>query len=322
MPFHHQVACVGELLIDFVCSDIGADLMQGDHFIKKAGGAPANVACAISRLGGRARLAAKVGNDSFGTFLINTVKAENVNVDSVIVDKNQTTTLAFVALKPDGAREFSFNWGAHDTLTYEEISEDFVTSSAILHLGAALTDGNIVTLYRQLIISGKNLNKLISFDPNFRRALWAENEETQFIRLCHEFIAGSDILKVSEEEAIMISGNNELQQAVKTLHALGAKMVLITLGHRGTLLSFNGHVETIDSVYVDAIDSTGAGDAFIGAMLFQISLSAQLPANGAQAAEMVHFANRVGAITCTRIGAIKALPYLNEVNEIQVSTKR
>ena len=107
-----KVACVGELLIDFVCSDIDANLFEGNNFLKKAGGAPANVACAVSRLGGEAKLAAKVGNDPFGQFLIDTVKNEKVDTTSVIVDNNLHTTLAFVALEHNGERDFSFIWGA------------------------------------------------------------------------------------------------------------------------------------------------------------------------------------------------------------------
>ncbi|RQW62067.1 carbohydrate kinase family protein [Vibrio viridaestus] len=312
MTNSNPVACVGELLIDFVCSDIGSDLSKGNNFIKKAGGAPANVACAISRLGGQAKLAAKVGNDPFGDFLINTVKDEGVDISSVIKAQGQSTTLAFVALQNNGERDFSFNWGAHDELTYEELAEGFVKNSAVLHLGAALTDGNIVTLYRKLIANAKTNRKLISFDPNFRDALWIDKDNQSFIKLCQEFIADTDIIKVSEEEAIMIAGANTVQESASKLHELGAQLVLITLGGEGTLLSYQGVAETIDSIAIKSIDSTGAGDAFIGAMLFQIANMGELPSI-ANAIEMVSFANKVGALTCTKMGAIQALPQKNEL---------
>lgn len=313
MSLSHNVACVGELLIDFVCSDIGTDLSQGDNFIKKAGGAPANVACAISRLGGQAKLAAKVGNDPFGDFLINTVKAEGVDISSVIKAQDQATTLAFVALQNNGERDFSFNWGAHDNLAYEELAEDFVKDSTILHLGAALTDGNIVTLYRKLIANAKNHRKLISFDPNFRDALWDSKDCQSFIKLCHEFISDTDILKVSEEEAMMIADATTVQESASKLHELGAKMVLITLGGDGTLLSYQETLEIIGSIAIKSIDSTGAGDAFIGAMLFQIANAGELPPI-TNAIEMVSFANKVGALTCTKMGAIQAIPHKTELS--------
>ncbi len=312
MLLSRYVACVGELLIDFVCSDTGTDLSQGEHFIKKAGGAPANVACAISRLGGQAKLAAKVGNDPFGEFLIDTVKAEGVDVTSVIKSENQATTLAFVALQHNGERDFSFNWGAHDSLRYNELAERFVEDCAILHLGAALTDGNIVTLYRELIANAKANNKLIVFDPNFRGALWAGKDRQSFIRLCHEFIADTDILKVSEEEAMMIAGKDTVQKSAQKLHESGASLVLVTLGGAGTLISYQNTVEIIGSINIESIDSTGAGDAFIGAMLFQIASAGNMP-SVATAIEMVRFANKVGALTCTKLGAIQALPFLSEV---------
>lgn len=312
MSLSRTVACVGELLIDFVCSDIGTDLSQGENFIKKAGGAPANVACAISRLGGQAKLAAKVGNDPFGEFLINTVKAEGVDISSVIKAQNQETTLAFVALQKNGERDFSFNWGAHDNLSYDELAKDFVKDSSIIHLGAALTEGNIVTLYRKLIANAKPHSKLISFDPNFRDALWAGKDQQFFKDLCHEFIADTDILKVSEEEAMMITGVDSTQSAAMVLHKLGAKMVLITLGAKGTLISYEGAIEIISSTAIKSIDSTGAGDAFIGAILFQIAQQEELPSQF-DALDMVRFANKVGAITCTSMGAIQALPYYHEI---------
>ncbi|RQW62062.1 carbohydrate kinase family protein [Vibrio viridaestus] len=312
MSFSRNVACVGELLIDFVCSDIGTDLSQGEHFVKKAGGAPANVACAISRLGGQAKLAAKVGNDPFGEFLINTVKAEGVDITSVIKAQNQATTLAFVALQQNGERDFSFNWGAHDNLSYDELAKDFVEDSSILHLGAALTEGNIVTLYRKLIAKAKTHSKLISFDPNFRDALWAGKDQKYFRDLCHEFIGDTDILKVSEEEAMMIAEAETPVDSASVLHKLGARMVLITLGAQGTLISYEGSVEIISSTAIRSVDSTGAGDAFIGAMLFQVSNQDKLPSQS-DALEMVRFANKVGAITCTNMGAIQALPYYHEI---------
>jgi len=312
MSLSRDVACVGELLIDFVCSDIGTDLSKGECFIKKAGGAPANVACAISRLGGQAKLAAKVGNDPFGEFLIDTVKAEGVNITSVIKAANQATTLAFVALQPNGERDFSFNWGAHDNLCYNELAEDFVTNSAIIHLGAALTDGNIVTLYRELLVSAKNNNKLISFDPNFRGALWEGKDPKSFIVLCHEFIADADILKVSKEEAIMITGYDTVQEAAQKLHELGARMVLVTLGGEGTLISYQDKVEIIESISIESIDSTGAGDAFIGAMLYHVANIGNMP-SVTESIKMVRFANKVGALTCTKLGAIQALPFINEI---------
>lgn len=311
-----KVACVGELLIDFACSDIDSNLSEGNNFIKKAGGAPANVACAVSRLGGEAKLAAKVGNDPFGQFLIDTVKNEGVDTTSVVVDQKQHTTLAFVALKHNGERDFSFIWGAHDKLQYADLGEDFLDDTCILHLGAALVDSNIINLYRELITSAKKKNKLICFDPNFRDALWPESKHTRFIALSREFISHSDIVKVSEEEALIISGKTTVDKAAKTIADLGVRLVLITLGSSGTLMRINGTTSTIPTVKINAIDSTGAGDAFIGGVLYQISQDNSILNSTDKVKKCVRFANKVGALTCNKIGAISALPTKEQVSTI------
>ncbi|HBR1298337.1 TPA: carbohydrate kinase [Klebsiella pneumoniae] len=309
-----KVACVGELLIDFVCSDIDANLFEGNNFLKKAGGAPANVACAVSRLGGEAKLAAKVGNDPFGQFLIDTVKNEKVDTTSVIVDNNLHTTLAFVALEHNGERDFSFIWGAHDKLQYVELGESFLDDTCILHLGAALVDSDIINLYRELIISAKNKNILICFDPNFRDALWHESKHSRFIVLSREFISHTDIVKLSEEEALMISGKTTIDEAAETIADLGVKLVLITLGSSGTLMRINGTTSIIPTVKIDAIDSTGAGDAFIGGLLYQISQDSSILNSTDKLKECVSFANKVGALTCNKMGAISALPTIEQVS--------
>lgn len=314
MTKNNSVSCVGELLIDFVCSDVGTSLQTGETFLKKAGGAPANVACCIARLGGQAKLGAKVGADAFGAFLKQVVSDEKVDCSSVVTTDKAYTTLAYVALQEDGERDFSFYWGAHDQLQYEELQPEFITESNILHLGGALTDGNIVTLYRNLVTAAKAQNKLISFDPNYRQALWADKNIADFIAITKEFIADADILKVSEEEAQLITETEDLESAIKSLHETGAKIIFITLGSKGTLVSFNNKEQTIvPSIKIKSIDSTGAGDAFIGAILYQMADAGSLPNSFIELVNMVKFANKVGAITCTKMGAIPALPYPNEL---------
>lgn len=314
MVKNNAVSCVGELLIDFVCTDLGTSLQTGETFLKKAGGAPANVACCIARLGGHAKLGAKVGSDAFGSFLKQTVSDEKVDCASVVTTDNAYTTLAYVALQEDGERDFSFYWGAHDQLQYKELQPEFIDDSCILHLGGALTDGNIVTLYRNLIEEAKKKNKLLSFDPNYRQALWADKNEADFIALAQEFVAQADILKVSEEEAQQIANSNDLQVAIQKLHQMGAKIIFITLGSKGTLVSCNNEEQTIvPSIKIKSIDSTGAGDAFIGAILYQIAQQAELPTEFDVLVKMVEFANRVGAMTCTKMGAIPALPYPSDL---------
>ena len=140
-----KITCLGELLIDFVCTDIAQGLVKGENFLKKAGGAPANVAVAIARLGGNARLAAQVGNDPFGEFLIQTLRRESLDTSLIIRDNHAPTTLAFVGIQHDGERDFVFCRGADGNLSQESLPVDFLKDSGIVHLGAAtgLLDGQL-----------------------------------------------------------------------------------------------------------------------------------------------------------------------------------
>lgn len=129
----NSVLCIGELLIDFICSDVNVSLVQGNNFVKKAGGAPANVTATISKLGGKALFAGKVGNDPFGIFLKEVLDEVKVDTSMLMFDKNSNTTLAFVSLKSDGERDFIFNRGADKLLRYEELDETKIKASKVIH---------------------------------------------------------------------------------------------------------------------------------------------------------------------------------------------
>ena len=130
-----KVFCIGELLIDFVAENQGSDLSKAVQFTKKAGGAPANVACAISKLGGRSYFIGCVGKDPFGTYLLDVLKTEGVDI-SMAQRSNTFTTLAFVSLANDGERDFVFDRGADKELVYDSsIKKNFKRN--LVHFGAA-----------------------------------------------------------------------------------------------------------------------------------------------------------------------------------------
>ena len=133
----NKILCIGELLIDFICSDVNVGLDEGVNFVKKAGGAPANVSVAITKLGGKAYFAGKVGGDPFGVFLKNMLDENNVDTSMLVLDKASNTTLAFVSLKSNGERDFVFNRGADELHKLEELDENTVNSCGIIHFGSA-----------------------------------------------------------------------------------------------------------------------------------------------------------------------------------------
>ncbi|PGB59358.1 carbohydrate kinase family protein [Bacillus toyonensis] len=312
-----QVFCIGELLIDFICCNTHVPLADGVHFEKKAGGAPANVAAAITKLGGKASFIGQVGNDPFGEFLEKTLQ-ENCVDTSMLIKENQTT-LAFVSIDQHGERDFTFMRGADGEYQFHKIDLSKIHKHDIIHFGSAtaLLPGHLKETYFQLLQYAKEQNHFISFDPNYRDALITDKQ--QFCENCLTFIAQAHFVKVSEEEAIMLSKETNMNKAAQFLLAKGAMVVAITLGKQGTLLATSEGAAIIPSITVKQVDSTGAGDAFVGAMLYQLSKEENLfDFNFEKLCTFVAFANKVGAITCTNYGAIQSLPTLEDMVLVQI----
>jgi len=311
-----QVLCLGELLIDFICEDVGMGLIKGEKFSKKAGGAPANVAAAVAKLGGKSAFIGKVGDDHFGEYLREYLSSVGVDTSGVITDMRHSTTLAFVSLQDDGERDFIFNRGADRCLTRQDIDQALVGQSSIIHFGAAtafLADP-LATTYTDLLQKARIQKKFISFDPNYRADLW-RGRAGDFVEAMRAHMHDLDLVKMSEEEATHIFHKADLEECCRLAHKVGIKAVAITLGEKGTLLSIENKSTIIESISVKSVDSTGAGDAFVGGLLFKIAGEHPTALNANNFRNYVSFANRVGAATCTRFGAMEALPGLNEIEE-------
>jgi fructokinase len=319
MKTNTSVICMGELLIDFFCKDIGIDLVEGKNFEKQAGGAPANVCAAIVKLGGSALFSGKVGNDPFGHFLKNTLEGVKVDTSMLVLDDEHPTTLAFVSLKANGERDFVFNRGADAYLTENDLDKNRIMEAGILHFGSAtaLLAEPFQSTYLNVIQAAKEEGKFISFDPNYRIDLW-KGRKNNFVELASKGIAFADFVKVSDEELMIISGLDDIQDGIAVLHQLGAAVVAVTLGKEGTMISNGKKIEIVPSIKVASIDSTGAGDAFVGATLYQLAIEEEpkkLLEDFEQLKNIISFSNKVGAIVCTKVGAIVALPTKEEVHQ-------
>jgi fructokinase len=163
-----KILCIGEALIDMICTDRGQSLSDGQHFLKKAGGAPTNVAAAIGALGGSVELAAKVGTDPFGKHLIDVMQSFKVSTKWVIQDPAWFTTFAFVSLMEDGERDFYFNRGADGQLNRQEVEAINLDEFSIVHFGSAtgFLPGPLQAAYQGLLHKCLQKNIFISFDPN------------------------------------------------------------------------------------------------------------------------------------------------------------
>lgn len=318
-----KVICLGELLVDFVCTDTNAGLVKGYNFVKKPGGAPANVTACIGKLGGEAYFVGAVGQDPFGDYLFNELRQYQVNLDYAF-QLPISTTLAFVSLADDGEREFAFNRGADEQLVLSKKQIDTLLVDSILHLGSAtaLLGGNLSSSYLAIATAAKANGNIISFDPNFRIDLWKGQEET-FRKECEAYFSLADIVKVSDEEMLLITDQTDMRKGCEYFHAKGVRIVLVTLGSKGCLVSQSGTQYVVPAYEVNAIDTTGAGDSFIGGVLFQMAANdPQDDFYASQIQQFVEFAEKVSGQVCSKIGAMTALPTLLEIDSMKFIAKK
>lgn len=310
-----KILCIGEALIDMICTDTGKSLSEGEHFLKKPGGAPTNVAAAIAALGAEVELAAKVGKDPFGNQLIEVMQSFGVSTKWVLQDSRYFTSFAFVSLMDDGERDFVFNRGADGELSRQEIEAINLDDISIIHFGCATAflPGPLQAAYQGLLQKALQKNIFISFDPNYRQVLFKDNKQS-FIDQSWNFLECCHFFKLSDEEALLVTGCLTLKDAITVLQQKASALFAITLGKEGTLLGYKGTTEVIQSIKIKAVDTTGAGDAFVGAVLYQLR-DMLLPAINNLSVEqwrhIVFNANKAGARTCEYMGAMEAFKNLS-----------
>lgn len=309
------VFTMGEALIDFIPHQIGVELKEVENFRRAAGGAPANVACAVSRLGGDSAFIGKLGADAFGDFLIETMQNAGVDTSRVLQTNEANTALAFVSLKADGNRDFSFyrSPSADMLLNENEIKAWFCEQDILHFCSVDLIEAPVKYAHLKAIFLAKEAGALISFDPNVRLPLWDDAEHCRHTIL--EFLPLSHIVKISDEELNFITGIQDENEAIASLFVGDVGHVIYTRGAKGAVWYTRSFEVSEPGVKVNVIDTTGAGDAFIGALLYQISQMNDFNGriNPAVASEMLAFANKAAAITTTRSGAIPGLPTRSEV---------
>ncbi len=310
----NKILCIGEALIDMICTDKDRPLTDGENFLKKPGGAPTNVAAAIAALGGDTSLAAKVGTDPFGRYLIDVMKDFGVSTKFVVEDKKHFTTFAFVSLLKNGERDFYFNRGADGELTRDEVDIIDLTEFSIAHFGSATAflHGPLQIAYQSLLQKALLRNLYISFDPNYRHLLFKDKKQS-FIDQSWNFLTSCHFFKVSDEEAMLLTGRSTVTDAATDFIEKTKAVFAITLGKDGTLLGLNGTTSVVPSIPVQAVDTTGAGDAFVGAVLHQLSHYSKTDIANLPIAtwyKIITNANKAGARTCEYMGAMEAFKHL------------
>lgn len=307
-----KILCIGEALIDMICTDKGRSLKDGENFLNKPGGAPTNVAAAIAALGGQVELAAKVGVDPFGQHLVEVMKDFGVDTRYMLRDAHHFTTFAFVSLMENGERDFYFNRGADGQLSKSDIEIINLEQTSIVHFGSAtgFLPGPLQEAYLYLLQQAKARNIFVSFDPNYRHLLFKDHIGS-FIQQSWHFLEQCDFFKVSDEEALLLTGASGLEAAAEQFLEKTNAVFAITLGKEGTLLGRDGKTSIISSIAVNPVDTTGAGDAFVGAVLYQLTGSAGKELSTKEWETIILNANKAGARTCEYLGAMEAFRHLS-----------
>ncbi len=308
----HPIVCLGEALIDFVAGEPTASVEAATTFHKAAGGAPANVAVGLARLGERVAFVGKVADDGFGRFLRTTLEQAGVDVTGLVTDGRARTPLAFVGAGTTTERAFVFyHQGMADTaLRTSDLNRPLIVNAPIFHFGSVTLSaepGRSATLAAAAL--ARDRGAMVSFDPNVRLELWEEPGEA--LRTIRQCLSIAHLVKVSLEEAAWLSGEAAVTAAATNIRTLGPRLVVVTLGAHGAYYQTASGDGTVEGFVVDTIDSTGAGDAFVAALLAEFAQAVdpvEALEDGPVIRRAVGLANAAGALATTAYGAIPSLP--------------
>ena len=292
----------------WVTGDAVVDLIPDgeNHYLKCPGGAPANVAVAIARLGGQSAFFGRVGNDPLGRFMNQTLSQEQVDSRYLILDNDQRTSTVVVDLDDSGERSFTF--------MVKPSADQFLQTSDIpnfnqgdwLHVcSIALANEPSRSSTFEAIERVKKAGGSFSFDPNLRPEVWQKPQE--MVATVMRAVANADVVKFSEEELTLLTETDSIEQGLNAIKALEIPLVIITQGAKGALVVTKESQTLVSGKVVKPVDTTGAGDAFVGGLLYQLSQTPdwQKAENIALAVECAH---GCGALATTQKGAMTALP--------------
>lgn len=311
-----KVYCIGEALIDFIPNEKGCSLENVVTFNKMAGGAPANVAAGVAKLGGKSTFISKLGQDGFGRFITESLKRQGVDTSLIKYTTKAHTGLAFVSLDETGDRDFIFyrDPSADMLLEENEIQEEWFEEGDVLHFCSVdLIEAPVKYAHKKAIEIVKRKGGIISFDPNVRLPLFESEEACR--NAIMPFISYADILKLSEEEVSFLFDVEDEALCYQKVKEYGVQMLIITKGDKGATIYFKDFKVDSDVPKVEVVDTTGAGDAFISAFLCLMQKKGGFKAILKQEIlrEILRYACVVGSMTTMKKGAIEAIPLHDEV---------
>ena len=315
-----DVVALGELLIDFATQT--TDESGYPTMAAHPGGAPANFLAALTKFGAKTALLGKVGTDTFGNLLIGTLKQAGIETRGLIQTSDTFTTLAFVTFDEHGDREFAFarKPGADTCMTFEELDLSLIDEAKVFHFGTlSLTDEPARSATYKAVAYAKEQGKLITYDPNLRKPLWADMDTCKQQLLWG--LAQADVVKISDEEVEFLFGLGVEEGAAHILANYGVKLVFVTCGAEGCYFSNGSATGKVSSLRnITVIDTTGAGDIFGGSAVWKLLQTGKAPEalNEAELRDVVRFACTSAGLSTTRSGGISSVPAYGEVLEAMV----
>lgn len=310
------ITSIGEILIDL--TQTGFTPAGVPEYAAYPGGAPANLAVAAARLGGDVAFIGKVGNDSFGDLLRNTLQANQVDTACLYTSETEKTTLVVVSQDEEGESSYTFyrSPGADSLLDQKEAAAGLVKTPRILHFGSVtLTQEPAKSAVLVTAAMARRMGALVSFDPNYRANLWPSAADAVYT--IKQALPMCDLVKLNLEELVLLTGTDDLEKGTAELTDMGIIMVLVTLGSKGVYYRYHGMTGIVPGTPCKVADTNGAGDTFFGAFLARLSqmdLSRTIPIP--ELHKMLDFANKAASIQVSRSGAIPAMPTLAEVEAL------
>ncbi len=314
-----DVVALGELLIDFTENGKSA---QGNPIMEaNPGGAPCNVLAMLTKLGASTAFIGKVGDDMFGRQLRDALVEIGIDTKGLKTDLTVNTTLAFVHTYPNGDRDFSFyrNPGADMMLGVEDLDKELIGGAKIFHYGSlSMTDERCFEATKEAIRIAKGSGIILSFDPNLRPPLWGGDMELAKARIAYG-MEQCDVLKISDNEIVWFTGKDSYDEGVRVLKERfsNLKLILVSMGEEGSM-AFLGEKRVVVRPFLNpnTIETTGAGDTFMGCVLDYVLKHPKLDYDESQLTQMLTFANAAASIITTKKGALRVMPTIEEIEGI------
>jgi fructokinase len=314
-----MVVCVGEALVDFLPGEVGGRVRDTETWIRCSGGSPANVAVGVARLGGCAAMLGVVGEDEFGHYLVQALRAEGVDVHRMRQTREGKTGLVFVSVDAAGQRSFAFHRtrSAEYLLRPSDVDVAWLGEARVVHVG---TNSLLMPEAQQAVTAGfaaaRAAGRVITMDPNLRLHAWPDPSVLRGV--LERLIPQVDVLKLAEDEFPWVTGEGDVSAALRHLEARGVTVPVITLGPAGAAFRFRGEEHRLPAPLVAVVDTTGAGDGFMAGLLAGISRTFEsVDALRASTPDWwrtwVGFGCQVGSRVCERLGAVTGLPRAGEI---------